>query len=250
MGDGPSTSQPAGQSSDERDDRPSTAHPWERLVQCTTPGCDRACDPDLLRREVALCCAICGVPHVGHTTICDIVHSSPLPAFALPLRRFEPRRPRRISDASVPRVNQLDLIANDQLPDLIAPPIVADDLVEAARGIVWDLVVTPPVVAVNPLTTDMPGGGPAMHPDAGPDVLVDYDDADDNDVLAFVFGGPPLQTVSHTASTANSAVDAVSRRPASPTELGLDAANPGNSMSDGPTRQCHRRPAPERGRRH
>ena len=236
IGDGPSTSQPAGQSSAEHDDPPSTAYPLERLVQCTTPGCDRACDLGLLRRDLALCCAICGVPHVRHTTICGIVHSPPLQTFALPLRRLEPRRPRRISDASVPRVNRLDLISNNQLPDLVAPPILADNLVEAARGIVWDLVVAPPIVAVDPFEADMPGGGPAMHPGAEPDVLIDYD-GDDDDVWARVFGGPPLQTVSHTASTANAAVDAVSRRPLSPTELGFDWANPSNSMGDGPAQR-------------
>ena len=221
----PAASQPAGQSSEEHDDRPSTAHPWERAVRCTSPGCNRACDPNLLRRGIASCCAICSVSRSEHTTTCDIVHSSSLPAFALPLRRFEPQRPRRISDAPVPRVDQLDLFANDRLPDFVAQPIVAENLVVMARGIVWDLVVTPPIVAVDPLTTDVPGGGPAMHPDADPDVLVDYDDADDNDVWAHVFG------------SANAAVDVVSRRPSSPTELGLDAANRGNSMGDGPTQQ-------------
>ena len=146
MGDGPPTSQTAGQSSAEHSDRPSMARPWERLVQCTTPGCDRACDPNLLSQGSALCCEICGVPHVRHTTICDIVHSSPFPAFAPPLRRLVPRRPRRTSDASVPSGNLLDLSANDSPPDLVAPPIVA----------------------VNPFEADMPGGGPATHPDANP----------------------------------------------------------------------------------
>ena len=45
------------------------------------------------------------------------------------------------------------------------------------------------------------------------------------------------QTVSYAASAPNVAVDSVSRPPSSPTELGLDAANRGNSMGDGPTRQ-------------
>ena len=38
----------------------------------------------------------------------------------------------------------------------------------------------------------------------------------------------------HTASTANAAVGAASRRPPTPKELGLDAANSGNSMGDSP----------------
>ena len=66
---------------------------------------------------------------------------------------------------------------------------------------------------------------------------MDGGDDDDDDVWARVFGGPPLPTVSYTASAANAAVDAVSRRPSSPTELGLDPANPSNSMGDGPTQQ-------------
>ena len=188
MGDGPSVSQPAGQSSAEHDDRPSTAHPWERLVQCTAPSCNRSCDPVFLRRGPPLCCETCGDPRVQqHTAICNIVHSAPFPAFALSFRRLEPRRQRRITDASVPRDTLSDLIANDPLLDLVAPPVVAEHSVEAARGVIWDLVA-----------------------------------------------GPPLQNVSHTASAANTAVDAVSRRPSSPTELGLDAANPSNSMGDGP----------------
>ena len=150
----------------------------------------------------------------------------------VPVRAFVSARPARASSSQ-----RIDLVANDQLPDLMAPPIVAEHLVEAARGIVWDVGVAPPIVAVDPFGADMPGGGPAMHPGAYPDVLVDYDDADDDDVWARAFGGPPLQTVSHTASTANAAVDAASRRPSSPTELGLDAANRGNSMGDGPTQQ-------------
>ena len=45
------------------------------------------------------------------------------------------------------------------------------------------------------------------------------------------------QTVSYAASAPNVAVASVSQRPSSLTELGLDAANRGNSMGDGPTQR-------------
>ena len=97
----------------ENDDRPQPVRRDWLLLGCDFCGCNQWFDSALLRQGTQPLCATCGCPH--HT---------PIEVSAPTARRLEPRRPRRITDASFPDADLPDLLTDGPPTRLVARPVV------------------------------------------------------------------------------------------------------------------------------